>query len=416
MNNTNNAKELEIDIPIIVDESELNKSENPNDSSEHILSIVKDIEPDESGKSEVLWENDGVHNLKDSNREETHSNGEVKSISENQRSQIHNVINEQIGETGTSVLLTGENANDLADGMMSFDLPNKTHITASTDIGINKKENQDRVMINKKYGVTAVIDGVGGEKDGGIFAQVLSEELGTSPLAPLKAVDNAILKAKELGLDKDAAACFMSARLHREPGSEMCFTDIMQAGDVKMIILDESGNVHWSSRDQSLVDLIASGNLTYEQLAMQIPRNNPIMKVMKARSESGHALLSEDEATYSTLRNQVVNYVGGGNEVNIKRHKDIPVKRGYRMIMTTDGVSDNLTNEEIADLVRGKSAEEGMKIISETTNERMINGKMIVADTMKYGGRANLGEFTDGFKSLPKASGDNRGVVIEDIL
>ncbi len=443
MNNINNAQNLEASIPIEVDISDYARSKYPDGSTVLLPHKGKEIEAkimhfnEESGKFRVIWEKNGAINSKNISLEELDNYNETDLSPEKQRAEVLSIINspsgykseltedaytsvadfaEQIGESGNSKLLDGENAKSLADGMRSFGFADLARITASTDIGVGKTENQDRVMINSKFGVTAVIDGIGGEEDGGIFAQIFSEELGTSPLAPIQAAYNALEKAKKLGLNKMAAACFMSARLHREDNGKLYFTDIVQAGDVKMIILDDNGDVYWSSRDQSLVDLIANGDVTYKQLATQVPKNNPVMRVMKERSKKGQVLLSKDEAIYSTLRSRVVNYVGGEIEVDLKDYRDVPVKKGYRMIMTSDGVSDNFTNEEIADLVRGKSAEEGMIALSESTTNRMLNGKKIIEETNRLGGRAKLGKFSDGFKTLPKANGDNRGVVIEDVL
>jgi serine/threonine protein phosphatase PrpC len=87
-----------------------------------------------------------------------------------------------------------------------------------------------------------------------------------------------------------------------------------------------------------------------------------------------------------------------------------PIQRGSRVILVSDGITDNLETEEVVDLIRGKTALEAIAIIDDVTSRRMANKQEIIDGTPD---RKASGRFVDGFVLRPKQ--DNRGIAIIEI-
>lgn len=92
----------------------------------------------------------------------------------------------------------------------------------------------------------------------------------------------------------------------------------------------------------------------------------------------------------------------------------------------TDGISDNLTPDEIAKLIKGQDPDLAVKLIDMITSERMKNYEDIIKKTelpfnprfdiitnLTTIGRRKTGKYSDGRKSMPKK--DNRGIAIMEV-
>lgn len=121
--------------------------------------------------------------------------------------------------------------------------------------------------------------------------------------------------------------------------------------------------------------------------------------------------LTEDAALYDSARAIVLNAIYP-KQGTVKTYAAIPLQQGYRVLLFSDGIGDNLTDEELARLVppHHVSAQDAFSLLSDITSKRMAEKDEIEAKT---GDRSKVKTYSDGFRSKPKE--DNRALVIMDI-
>lgn len=274
-------------------------------------------------------------------------------------------------------IIGGRKAKNLFESAKMFNLKTDgIQIIACSDPGINYNHNEDRAVVIPEKQFVAVIDGMGSYDDGEEAALILAEELTNSPMD----VDNALNIAQEKMRASGVfgGACFLSCRMNGIGNSP----DIYMGGDCKLIILNDNNELIWQTKEQSVVqNLVKEGAIT------------------------------EDQALFHHMRNQVINPVTAKKKHKITKISDSPpVKKGYRILLMSDGISDNLTTEEIIKEINGKSANNAMLTISNITDQRMKNRENIIRET---GDRTKTNKYCDGYQSKPKK--DNRSFIIVDI-
>ena len=94
-----------------------------------------------------------------------------------------------------------------------------------------------------------------------------------------------------------------------------------------------------------------------------------------------------------------------------KLYPKIKVEKGDFVFLVSDGISDNLTAEEISTEMkkRNLSPRELFSWLSEVTTNRAQNAEEIEKNST----RRDSGVYSDGYKSRPK--GDNRALAILEI-
>ncbi len=276
-------------------------------------------------------------------------------------------------------------------------------IIIASDKGIGSKDhNEDRVVVVPDAESVSVIDGVGGNASGDIAAQILAENLSDNSYdieESTKKASKGIDEAFQQGIieKKDAAAAFISARIIR--GRLKTELEYSYSGDCSLIVISQSGKLKHISKQDSYI----SSSL--------YAKNNG-------------SSLSEDELLYHPQRNIISHKIDA--EENKITTKKVRVKKGDMVILMSDGISDNLTPEEIAKLIKGQNPEFAVRIIDLITSERMKNYEDIITKTEKpynprfnfitnqtTDGRRATGKYSDGFKSMPKR--DNRGIAIMEV-
>ena len=254
-------------------------------------------------------------------------------------------------------------------------------------MGINYKDhNEDRIAVNPGNGFVAVVDGMGGHKNGDKAAEILADSLAKYPSDPEMAVTKAREEMRQIEWDKnhggEPGAVFVSSRV-RETANGKKVLDVVHAGDARIIIVGSSGEVRFASKDdsnvQGLVDL---------------------------------GVLTPDHALYYDNRSDVQNAIMGSRGYRLNK-QSIELKRGDRVILGSDGIFDNLTNEEVAELAAPgfATAGEAVKLISSETGKRMVNIENI--HNIEPSTHGDVRKFSDGYKSKPKR--DNRALVIIDV-
>ena len=292
--------------------------------------------------------------------------------------------NEQLAQ---AEILDGREAKDLISSARLFQFSGG-EIMAGTDKGIDYKNcNEDRVVISPRDGFVAVVDGMGGEGDGELAAQILAEELLALPSDAKSVKYEAQLKMNRKNIETGGAV-FISAQFSQDENGK--FLNIVQAGDAKLIVVSGDGTVSFESEDDSLVaDLTKWGDIT------------------------------SDEALFDNRRHVVTNAISPSEEKDPKSYPRVRVQTKDLILLYSDGISDNFTSEEIAKKVKeGLSRDELFAWLSDATGERMKNyykiiGKEAGERQRVIKAREKRGVFSDGFKSKPKK--DNRALVIMEV-
>lgn len=297
-------------------------------------------------------------------------------------------VKEVIAKNQGAEIIGQNNELTLAQSIRKFRSKHGSEIAAGSDKGINyKAHNEDRVVVVPDKEFLAVIDGMGGYGGGDIAAQLVAHQLSQNPeniqLALQKAsaaIDNAI--KQDVISNGSAGAPFISARVIREHNKielEYSYT-----GDCSLIVIDKSGRVKYVSETDS-----------YLNSPRYLAVNNNIR-------------LTDDQLLYHPQRNIVMKAID-------RKHsqfttKNIPMETGDRVILMSDGINDNLTPAELAQIVLNKTVNEAIIAVDQVTSTRMLNEDQIINSTPN---RAQSGIFSDGYRSEPKK--DNRGIAIIDI-
>lgn len=195
-------------------------------------------------------------------------------------------------------------------------------VAYGSDEGVGSKEwNEDRVTVNTGDGNGfVVIDGMGGEGwegCGETAAQILAEEFqkgfqnGTS-FEDIQKFAHQRMAAIDLG---DGGACYVGFRIE---GKKL---NIAQAGDCKLIVLDKNGVIKFATTDEG-------------------------------------------------FRNMVSNAITGNKQgKTTKSTADLEV--GDHIVVASDGLFDNLSPQEVADLIRGKTIREAIFLLNTKVKEKM---------------------------------------------
>jgi serine/threonine protein phosphatase PrpC len=343
----------------------------------------------------------------------------VEEVVEPTRSEAAEALNEiigsfyeQDGKVATTEILNGEKSETLKDGITSCDTISGYHVAAATDRG-HKKANQDRVVVSPRANMIAVVDGMGGTGEGEKAAEVVANELVKSPLDLKTAAENAKMRINKHNLGM-SGACFLAAKVREDAEGKKL--DYCQAGDVGLIIIGKNGKIKYKSTDQSFSNvLVKYGNITED--------------------ESRYSLKSQREvATNSISTQEYFNYIQQTLEQDSKNldipHKEeivdeikatmgkiysetVDVEAGDRVVIFSDGISDNFTPEEIASLIKGQTPEEAIETLSDETDVRIMDAQNIEMTTGGEEGRRKAGKYSDDHLTRPKK--DNRGIAIMDI-
>ncbi len=279
----------------------------------------------------------------------------------------------------------------LGQGIVQYHMRLGDMVTAYTDMGHGRPENDDRIMINLFNNSISVNDGYGA--DGGIVADILSESqlYSRDPEAAVAiAVDRIKMHAR-----KKSGVCFMQANIFR---GKYLFN--MQAGDVRRIIADKMMRLKWFWKQRKLLEESKDETLA------------------QALCNAGQ--ITQDLVSCHPKRNLVTNFVKSSSaKVNVSRWER-PLLKGQRIYLLCDGITDNLTSEEILALTEGLSPELAIQVLIQITDTRMQwamrNLKEehdAIDDEIKERLNGKRMKFSDGFSSPPKP--DNRSIAIIDV-
>jgi serine/threonine protein phosphatase PrpC len=195
-------------------------------------------------------------------------------------------------------------------------------IVLGTDIGIQRKKNEDALVINTGKDRFAVIDGMGGEGNGDIAAGVFAEEL-KSGFAADTPTDEIQIKAhrrmQEASLG-NGGACYAAI----EVTENRC--TIAHAGDVDVVIAASRGYIKFQSESEG------AGSSVYNAVTGDSP----------------------GETTIET----------------------VSVNNGDRIYLASDGLWHNINIEEIIQRTIHLPVEKAIQMLVEEAKKRMVSDEV----------------------------------------
>lgn len=229
---------------------------------------------------------------------------------------------------------------------------------SKTDIGLKRKLNQDYVFtadlpVGKLPNLYLVADGMGGHKAGGFASkytvETIVEEVNCNKDEKVFSVLNQAIVEANYRIRKKASEDDSMAGMGTTLVAATIIEDVLyvaNVGDSRLYLIND--DIHQITIDHSLVEeMVRLGGLNREQ----------------ARNHEN--------------KNIITRAIGAQTTVN-PDFFEVNLKKGDRIFMCTDGVSNMLTDEEI------------LQILNEDNSDEEKMEKIVVAAN-EHGGRDNMG-------------------------
>ena len=245
-----------------------------------------------------------------------------------------------------------------------------------TDTGRARRNNEDSVALDEAGQVAVLADGMGGynarEVASGMASDRVRSELAArlKPLGP-QPTDTDVRSALLDAVDTANREVFDAAMSHAEyAGMGTTLVVAVYRGD--RLWLGHIGDSRaYRFRNGQLEQLTRDHSLLQEQI------------------DAG--LITAEQAAYSMHKNLVTRAVGVDEVVELEIH-DYPVEPGDVLLMCSDGLSDMLSDDQIAQLLR-------------TNDSLPAAGAMLVQAANAAGGRDNIAVVLARAKPGPAANG-----------
>ena len=225
-----------------------------------------------------------------------------------------------------------------------------------TSRGEGKTESEDRVVvgqglysettaeITRKAGLVAVADGVGGNNAGGVAADIVCKELimaETLSFQRFAEINKTLLEAGRGNSELEGMATTLTGVGFSESGKMICF----HVGNTRIYAIKAQSYLSQITQDDTTVDyLLKSGKL------------------------------SEEEAQEYSARNEITACFGGFREELFKIHiQEIDSKRYTHFLLTSDGIHEYLTEDDMEDILEEANGEWG-QAVRELVNCAKQNG------------------------------------------
>ncbi|OGJ44585.1 hypothetical protein A2307_03795 [Candidatus Peregrinibacteria bacterium RIFOXYB2_FULL_33_20] len=210
--------------------------------------------------------------------------------------------------------------------------------------GARGKVNEDRVVEGEDGEgnlVVAVIDGMSGETNGALAAQLLAEEVARQQVTEIAVLNT----ANEYGRRQDKSgdkneyignggACLVSCRICIQK-----IRNILKLGDCRMFVINRYGRIKFRTDDGGpAIDSVRRTTIPYDEVFAHRRRNEVSDVVSK-------------DLTLVNIADPKNNY------------EDIVFEAGDTVILLSDGFSDLWTDEQIVDMIAGKSPEEASDVL-----------------------------------------------------
>jgi len=231
---------------------------------------------------------------------------------------------------------------------------------AETHVGMERQENQDSFFADPEPALFLVSDGMGGHQGGAIASGIVAEDL------PVM-IENALDRLK-VGTPRTVRTLLkkliaeQSKQVQLEGTSESGFRDM---GATLVIALLRKSRCFVANIGDSRAYRLRKGRL------MQLTRDHSVVSEL---IEKGR--IEPEEAADHDAHGQITRYIG--MEEKARSHvRSFTLKRGDRILLCTDGLTDMVTDKEITAILK-------------TETDPQAACKSLVAAANKAGGLDNV--------------------------
>ncbi len=282
---------------------------------------------------------------------------------------------------------------------------------ARTDVGLKRKQNEDALLAQEEHGLFVVADGVGGRKAGELasaltidtfqaYAPRLREAVEAFASGPSRASRNEVLQLLDQAANTASSRVYETAEDTGRQGMTSTLAACAVGGGVAFLLHVGDSRIYLL-RDGQVQQLTEDHSLVNEML---------------------HAgTISEEEATRSRYRNVITRAVGLYPNVQSDTLA-VELLQGDRLLLCSDGLSDLVSTDRMADLLRSPDVSEAVEALVDAALER--GGKdnitcIVVApeatlDSDAVAARARVLESLFLFADLPHQARIRVGRIVAD--
>ena len=208
---------------------------------------------------------------------------------------------------------------------------------SASDRGKVRAENEDRYLAEAELGLFVVSDGMGGHRGGALASQIVSEDL---PVMIETGLDR--LRVGSAGAIRSLlskAIAEQSRQLLLEGGSESGFKDM---GATLVMVLLRNGRAYVANLGDSRMYRFRGGRLR------QLTKDHSVVSELVDRGQ-----IKPEEAEKHEAAGEITHYVG-------MEEKPAPyvcsfgLRKGDRLLLCTDGLSDMVDDGAIAAILGGE--------------------------------------------------------------
>ena len=238
---------------------------------------------------------------------------------------------------------------------------------ALSDRGRVRQQNEDSIGAFPEFGLWVVADGMGGHAAGDVASRIIIEEMGSLGV-PISAQDQRARVQERL------------ARAHHRILNHSRDSGLGGAGSTVAALLLHGAELACVWAGDSRIYLMRDGNLT------PLTRDHSEVALLVAAGT-----LTEDQARTAPRRNVITRAIGIGQAIEPDTVTGV-IKDGDRLLLCSDGLTEHLSDAEIAGFVgrRLAAADVAQALINETLQRgARDNVSVIVVDCLARPGEVD---------------------------
>ena len=212
------------------------------------------------------------------------------------------------------------------------------------------ERNEDAFFLDETSRALGVFDGVGGAQGSELASKLASEAVAKY----LKSTQSVLPKQLSHLAMYGALYAGHEAIINGADGRDIATTAAVakvfetEEGEPYVVVASVGDSRAFQFRDRRLT------HLTLDQAYYLPGRDEKDIKDMQMTLAQATDLseLTREEQLAFRFRNVISSYLGGSNNQPVITVNDFKVQKGDRLVITTDGIHDNLTNSEIEDILQ----------------------------------------------------------------
>jgi len=222
--------------------------------------------------------------------------------------------------------------------MMMNENTTSIHIACESDIGKVRDHNEDAYFMDIENNLFIVSDGMGGSQAGELASKVVVEVLPKIIYKRLEKLESHSTKSIKISLK--SAIMDLGRRLLEESAERV---GLKGMGATVVLVLLRDGKTYIANMGDSRAYLYRNKHLK------QLTEDHSVVGILLRNCE-----ITPEEAKVHPARGRLSRYVGMEDEVFADVHT-LAVKAGDRLLLCTDGLTNMLSDEVIANVLKKRS-------------------------------------------------------------